>query len=46
MHRDLKPVNILIGEEKQLKICDFGLSKETKNIEVTGERGTRMYAAP
>ncbi len=27
MHRDLKPDNILIGQEGDLKISDFGLAK-------------------
>ena len=27
MHRDLKPDNIIIGEDKKLKICDFGLAR-------------------
>jgi len=27
MHRDLKPDNILIGMEKDLKISDFGLAR-------------------
>lgn len=29
MHRDLKPDNVLIGIEKDLKISDFGLARET-----------------
>lgn len=29
MHRDLKPDNILIGMEKDLKISDFGLARQT-----------------
>ena len=27
IHRDLKPDNIIIGEDKKLKICDFGLAR-------------------
>lgn len=27
MHRDLKPQNILIDDNCQVKICDFGLSR-------------------
>jgi serine/threonine protein kinase len=29
MHRDLKPDNILIGLDNDLKISDFGLARET-----------------
>ena len=29
MHRDLKPDNILIGIDNDLKISDFGLARET-----------------
>ena len=27
MHRDLKPGNILINQECQIKICDFGIAR-------------------
>ena len=27
MHRDIKPGNILINADCQIKICDFGLSR-------------------
>ena len=29
MHRDIKPSNILICNDLSVKICDFGLSRET-----------------
>lgn len=47
MHRDLKPDNILIGVDKDIKISDFGLARESSNsIFVTGQMGTPLYAAP
>lgn len=53
IHRDLKPTNILIGEYRDAKLCDFGLSRvadarfdperiKTKTYEVV----TLWYRAP
>jgi serine/threonine protein kinase len=32
LHRDLKPANLLVTKTLQVKICDFGLSQQTKII--------------
>lgn len=49
IHRDIKPYNLLITEQDEVKICDFGLSKlrgeDTRspdNLKV----GSPFYAAP
>lgn len=47
MHRDLKPNNILIDDECNIKLCDFGSSRidvndQSKTISV----GTKWYKAP
>lgn len=46
IHRDLKPDNILIGSENDVKISDFGLARENENLMMTGPKGTPIYAGP
>ncbi|KAK7901962.1 hypothetical protein WMY93_018731 [Mugilogobius chulae] len=50
IHRDLKPGNILIGQDGKAKIGDFGLAtqdnEEGEVVERTGDRGTESYMAP
>ena len=29
IHRDIKPANLLVGDDCQIKICDFGISRVT-----------------
>jgi serine/threonine protein kinase len=52
IHRDLKPGNLLVNADCELKICDFGLSRgfESKPDEnathLTEYVATRWYRAP
>ena len=53
VHRDLKPDNILMTEDEQIKICDFGSSKnierkkdKRKDCKSTPYVVTRYYRAP
>ena len=47
IHRDIKPSNILIDEENNIYLCDFGLSSIVGNNEyVKGCYGTINFAPP
>ncbi len=54
VHRDLKPNNILVGDDKTVKLLDFGIAKmlDTENIGFTenktfdGNALTLEYASP
>jgi p38 MAP kinase len=45
VHHDLKPGNILVNENCDLKICDFGLAR-IQDPQMTGYVSTRYYRAP
>ncbi|KAJ6093522.1 hypothetical protein N7486_008811 [Penicillium sp. IBT 16267x] len=45
IHRDLKPGNLLISDNCDLKICDLGLARE-QDPKMTGHVTTRYYRAP
>ena len=46
VHRDLKAENILLTENKDIKIIDFGLSKICKNGELLNTRCGTLYCSP
>lgn len=52
LHRDLKPKNLLVNENCDLKICDFGLARADipelmhHNVAMTDYVATRWYRAP
>ena len=52
VHRDLKPGNLLVNADCELKICDFGLSRgfdaapDGGGVHMTEYVATRWYRAP
>ena len=50
IHRDLKPSNIFINKDNEIKVGDFGISKQLDNVKTTTYTkkgaGTLFYSAP
>jgi len=47
LHRDVKPDNVLIGEDGRVVLTDFGLAREADGrVTQTNRMGTPQYVAP
>ena len=48
LHRDLKPGNLLVNSDCELRICDFGLARGVANTQFINTEyvATRYYRAP
>ncbi|KAM3140511.1 Cyclin-dependent kinase-like 5 [Paramecium bursaria] len=46
IHRDVKPENLLIDSENNLKLCDFGFARILNQEQLTDYVATRWYRSP
>lgn len=46
LHRDVKPSNVLLNSNGDVKMCDFGVSGELINSQVDSFVGTKSYMSP
>ncbi|XP_046330578.2 dual specificity mitogen-activated protein kinase kinase 5-like [Haliotis rufescens] len=46
LHRDIKPNNVLVNTQGEVKLCDFGVSTQLVKSIATTFVGTNVYMAP
>jgi serine/threonine protein kinase len=46
IHRDIKPSNILVNCEGDVKLCDFGVSRQLMTARANTFVGTMRYMSP
>jgi len=46
IHRDVKPSNVLVNSQGEIKICDFGVSGQLIDSMANSFVGTRSYMSP
>jgi len=46
IHRDLKLENILVDQDLNIQLCDFGFAATRNITTLSGRKGTKTYMAP